>query len=113
MSDLEQIGEVHFLLEKFMYVLQLLGINEKKFLKKVKPLLLDDYSKLEDRVIKLLAKTAGTSLTNATALIEKVKSRKQTSWDIKVFVEQIKRNKDKETKSKCKTKTKSKKAVAV
>jgi len=106
MLDLEQIGEVHFLLEKFMYMLQLLGINEKRFLKKVKPLLLDDYSKLEDRVIKLISKTIGISYDDVTLLIEKVKSRRQTSWDIKVFVEQIKRNKDKEAKGKTKTKSK-------
>jgi len=111
MLDPEQIGEVHFLLEKFMYMLQILGINEKRFLKKVKPLLLDDYSKLEDRVMKLIAKTAGISYTNATILIEKAKSKKQTKWDIKVFVEKIKSNKD--VKEKQKTKSNSKKLVAV
>jgi len=111
MLDLENIGEEHFLLEKFMYMLQLLGINEKRFVKKVKPLLLEDYSKLEDRVTKLIAKTAGISYANATILIGKVKSRKQTSWDIKVFVEQIKPNKEAKQKSKAKSKTK--KAVVV
>jgi len=104
MLDPEQIGEVHFLLEKFMYMLKLLGINEKRFLKKVKPLLLDDYSKLEDRIIKLIAKTTGISCTNATILIGKVKSRKQTAWDIKTFMEQITINK--EVKSQKKTKSK-------
>ena len=111
MLDLENIGEEHFLLEKFMYMFKLLGINEKRFLKKIKPLLLDDYSKLEDRVMKLIAKTTGISYTNATILIGKVKSRKQQRWDIKKFVEQIKPNKEAKQKSKAKSKTK--KAVAV
>jgi hypothetical protein len=106
MLNQEQIGEVHCLLEKFMYMLQLLGINEKRFLKKVKPLLLDDYYKLEDRVMKLIAKTAGMSYTNATILIEKVKSKRQTKWSIKKFVEQIKPNKDANIKSKIKSKNK-------
>jgi hypothetical protein len=115
MLDLEQIGEDHFLLEKFMYMLQLLGINEKRFLKKVKPLLLDDYHKLEDRVIKLIAKTAGISVTNATILIEKVKSRKHQRWDIKKFIEKIKPNKEvkEKPKTKIKSKGKSKKAMVV
>jgi|GEM_PF-6631059 len=105
-----------FLLEKFMYMLQLLGINEKRFLKKVKPLLLDDYYKLEDRVMKLIAKTAGISYTNATILIEKVKNRRQQRWDIKEFVEKIKpvETKEKPIKRQKKAKnSKSKKAVAV
>ena len=87
MLDPEQIGEVHSLLEKFMYMLKFLGINEKGFLKKVKPLLLDDYYKLEDRVMKLISKTTGISCTNATVLIGKVKSRKQITWNIKTFME--------------------------
>jgi len=117
MLDLEQIGEDHFLLEKFMYMLQLLGINEKRFLKKVKPLLLDDYYKLEDRVMKLIAKTTGISYTNATILIEKVKSRRQQRWDIKSFVDKIKPEINKEKTSAKRQKkaknSKSKKAVLV
>jgi len=112
MLDLEQIGEDHFLLEKFMYTLQLLGINEKRFLKKVKPLLLDDYYKLEDRVMKLIAKTSGISYTNATILIEKVKSRRQQRWDIKEFVNKIKPVETKEKPIK-RQKKKNKKVVAV
>jgi len=113
MLDLEQIGEDHFLLEKFMYMLQLLGINEKRFLKKVRLLLLDDYYKLEDRVMKLLAKMAGISYTNATILIEKVKSRKQQRWDIKEFVNKIKPVEVKEKPSAKRQRKKSKKVIAV
>jgi hypothetical protein len=97
-------------------MLQLLGINEKRFLKKVKPLLLDDYQKLEDRVMKLIAKTVGISYTNATILIEKVKSRRQQRWDIKEFVNKIKPVEVRENTIKRQKKaknSKNKKAVAV